>query len=185
MDKGGDYSDYFRRGYSVLIYRLGFILMFCRSSCSFTSSGTSLHWSFRILAGYLHPGGGGGEGDSTLVRRVCATGVLNLPPCSGVEKPKNYTLFWSKQNHVLHCIVLYCILSYGIVSYAVIWYRIISYRIVSYCIVLETNTIFMLYLFNQMILPFCFSSAMFVQKSFEFSITAIILSYDKCSAFQN
>ena len=41
---------------------------------------------------------------------------------------------------------------------------------------------FMLYLFNQMILP---SSVMFVQKSFKFSITVISLSYDICSAFQD
>ena len=44
---------------------------------------------------------------------------------------------------------------------------------------------FMLYLFNQMILPFLFSSVMFVQKSFKFSITVISLSYDICSAFQD
>ena len=95
---------------------------------------------------------------STLIRRVCATGVLNLPPFSGVEKPKKYTLFWNQeimQNYAL------------------------------YCIVLETKTIFMLYLFNQMILPFHFNSTMFVTKSFKLSITAISLSYDICSAFQN
>ena len=44
---------------------------------------------------------------------------------------------------------------------------------------------FMLYLFNQMSLPFIFSSIMFVQKSFEFSITVITLSYDICIAFQD
>ena len=42
----------------------------------------------------------------------------------------------------------------------------------------------MLHLLNQMILQIYFSSTMFVQKSFKFSITAISLSYDKCSAFQ-
>ena len=36
-----------------------------------------------------------GAGDSTLIRRVCATGVLNLPPVSRVGKPKNDTLFWT------------------------------------------------------------------------------------------
>ena len=41
---------------------------------------------------------------------------------------------------------------------------------------------FMLYLFNQMILP---SSVMFVQKSFKFSITVISWSHDICSAFQD
>ena len=35
---------------------------------------------------------------------------------------------------------------------------------------------FMLHLFNQMSLPFRFSSIMLVQKSFKFSITAISLS---------
>ena len=50
---------------------------------------------------------------------------------------------------------------------------------------METKTIFMLYLLNQMILQFYFSSAMFVQKSFKFSVTAISLSYDICSAFQD
>ena len=44
---------------------------------------------------------------------------------------------------------------------------------------------FMLYSFNQMILPFPFSSVMFVQKSFKFSIAVIRLSYDICSAFQD
>ena len=39
--------------------------------------------------------------------------------------------------------------------------------------------------FNQMILPFPFSSVMFVQKSFKFSITVISLSYDTCSAFED
>ena len=68
--------------------------------------------------------GGGGGGDSTLTRRVCATGVLNLPPCSGVGKPKKDTLFWSYHSFlVLYCIVLYCI-------------------------VLETKIMFMLYLFK-------------------------------------
>ena len=44
---------------------------------------------------------------------------------------------------------------------------------------------FMLYSFDQMILPFPFSSVMFVQKSFKFSVAVISLSYDICSAFQN
>ena len=54
----------------------------------------------------VEPGGGGG-GDSTLIRRVCAIGVLNLSPCSGVGKPKKDTLFWSYHSIVLYCIVLY------------------------------------------------------------------------------
>ena len=44
---------------------------------------------------------------------------------------------------------------------------------------------FMLYLLNQKILPIPFSSVMFVQKSFKFSITVIGLSYNICSAFQD
>ena len=52
-------------------------------------------------------------------------------------------------------------------------------------LVLEINTIFMLYLFNQIMLPFHFSSTIFARKNFKFSITAISLSYDICSAFQN
>ena len=54
-----------------------------------------------------------------------------------------------------------------------------------YCIVLETKIMFTLYLFNQMSLLFPFSSIMFVQKSFKFSITVISLSYDICIAFQD
>ena len=116
--------------------------------------------------------------DSALIRRVCATGVLNLSPCSGVGKPKKDTLFWCYHSFLesivlyiaLHCIVLYCI---------------VLYCIVLYCIVLETKIMFTLYLFNQMIIPFPFSSVMLVQKSFKLSITVISLSYDICSAFQD
>ena len=108
-------------------------------------------------------------GDSTLIRRVCATGVLNLSPCSGVGKPRKDTLLWSYRSllyFVLYCIVLYCI--------------------VLYCIVSEKKFMLnKLYLFNQMSLPFPFSSIMFVQKSFKFSITVISLSYDICIAFQD
>ena len=74
----------------------------------------------------------GGRGDSALIRRVCATGVLNLSPCSGVGKPKKDILFWSYHP--------------------------------------ETKIMFTLYLFNQMSLPFPFSSIMFVQQSFKFSV---------------
>ena len=133
-------------------------------------------------------------GDSTLIRRVCATGVLNLSPCSGVGKPKKDTLLWSYRSFlksivlyciVLYCIVLYCIVLYCIVLYCIVLYCIVLYCIVLYCIALETKIMFMLYLLNQMILPFPFSSVMFVQKSFKFSITVISLSYDICSAFQD
>ena len=79
----------------------------------------------------------------------------------------------------MYCIVLYCI-----VLYCIVLYCIVLYCIVLFCIVLETKTIFMLYLFNQMILPFHFSSTMFVQNSFQFSITAITLSYDIAVLFK-
>ena len=123
-----------------------------------------------------YPGGG----NSTLIRRVCATSVLNLSPCSGVGKPKKDTLLWSYRSFLIYCIVLYCI-----VLYCIALYCIVLYCIVLYCIVLEMKIMFMLYLFNQMSLPFPFSSIMFVQKSFKFSITVIIVSYDICIAFQD
>ena len=62
-------------------------------------------------------GGGGGLGeDSALIRRVCATGVLNLSPCSRVGKPKKDTLFWSYHSFlksilfysILFCSILFC-----------------------------------------------------------------------------
>ena len=124
-----------------------------------------------------HPGEGT---NSALIRRIFATGILNLPPCSRVEKPKKYTLFWNQeimQNYVLYCIVLYCIVLYcivlycivlycivlycivlycivlyRIVLYCIVLYCIVLYCIVLYCIVLYCMTIFMLYLFNQIIL---------------------------------
>ena len=52
---------------------------------------------------------------------------------------------------------------------AIVCIVFVSYCIVSCCIVLETKTIFMLYLLDQMILPFHFSSTMFVQYSFDFT----------------
>ena len=64
-------------------------------------------------------------------------------------------------------------------------YCIVLYCIVLYSIVLEKKFMFKLYLFNQMSLPFSFSSIMFVQKSFKFSITVVSLSYDICIAFQD
>ena len=120
-----------------------------------------------------YPGGGG---DSTLIRQVCAAGNLNLSPCSGVGKPKKDTLLWS-YHFFLNCIVLYCIVLYCIVLYCIVLYCIVLYCSVLYCIVLKTKIMFMLYLFNQMILPFPFSSVMFVQKSFKFFITVISLRY--------
>ena len=101
----------------------------------------------------------------------------------------------------MYCIVLYCIVSYRIVSYCIVLYCIVLYCIVLYCIVLycivldcigldwigldwiEDKDHVMLYLFNQMILPFHFGSVMSVQQSFKFSVTVISLSNDKCSAF--
>ena len=115
---------------------------------------------------------------------------------------KFITLFWSGKTQkgypalellllpvlyciVLYCIVLYCIVLYCIVLYCIALHCIVLYCVALYCIVLETKIIFMLYLFNQIILPFPFSSVMFVQKSFKFSITVKSLSYDICSAFQD
>ena len=51
----------------------------------------------------------GQGGDSTLIRRVSATDVWNLSPCSGVGKPKKDTLLWSYHFLLIYCIVLYCI----------------------------------------------------------------------------
>ena len=85
-------------------------------------------------------GGGGGVKNSTLIRRVCATGILHLPSCSGVENPKcipcsgtknvshiscsRVTTPSSKQTYVLYCIVLYCIVLYCIVLYCIVLYCI-------------------------------------------------------------
>ena len=84
----------------------------------------------------LNPGGE----NSTLIRGVCATGVLNLSPCSGVGKPKKDTLLWSYhfflKSIVLYCIVLYCIVLYCIVLYCIVLYCIALHCIALYCIVL-------------------------------------------------
>ena len=80
---------------------------------------------------FTAPKSWGGGGSSTLIRRVCATGVLNLSPCSGVGKPKKDTLrmLWRSYHSFLKSIVLYCI-----VLYCIVVYRIILYCIVLYCI---------------------------------------------------
>ena len=100
-----------------------------------TPAGTktlSVDWKHHFLSTSATP-----EGSSTLIRRVCATGVINLPICSGVEKPKKYTLFWSCHSFLkLYCIVLYCIVLYCIVLYCIVLYCIVLYCIVLYCIVL-------------------------------------------------
>ena len=57
------------------------------------------------------------RGDLTLIRRVCATNVLNLPTCSGVENPKR-------------------------IPYSGVTTPLLN---LLYCIVLETKTMFMLY----------------------------------------
>ena len=65
---------------------------------------------------------------STLIRRVCATGVLNLPHCSGVEKPKKVYPVLEPRTPIkypvlklLYCIVLYCIVLYCIVLYYLLY----------------------------------------------------------------
>ena len=81
----------------------------------------------------------GEGGNSTLIRRVCATDVLNLSPCSGVGKPKKDTLLWSYHSFlksiVLYCIVLYCIVLYCIVLYCIVLYCIVLLCFVLYCII--------------------------------------------------
>ena len=87
----------------------------------------------------------GGE-DSTFIRRVCASEVVNLSPCSGVGKSKKDTLLWSYRSflvlhcialYCLYCIVLYCIVLYCIVLYCIVFYFIVLYCTVLYCTVLE------------------------------------------------
>ena len=136
------------------------------------------HWQWKLRnLYYVDPGGG---------LNLDQTGMCH-------RRLKFITLFWSGKTqkrypalelplfvNLLYCIVLYCIVLYRIVLYC-----IVLYCIVSYCIVLETKIMFTLYLFNQMSLPFPFSSIMCVQKSFKFSITVISLSYDISIAFQD
>ena len=71
------------------------------------------------MPSFIAPRGGG---DSILIRWVCATGVLNLSPCSGVGKPKKDTLLWSYRSLKIYCIVLYCIALYCIVLYSIVLY---------------------------------------------------------------
>ena len=95
-----------------------------------------------------------GGGDSTLIRRVCATRVLNLSPCSGVGKPKNDTLLWS---HHFFCIVLYCIVLYCIVLYCIVLYCIVLYCIVLYCIVLYCIVLYCIVLYWRQRSCLCFT----------------------------
>ena len=79
-------------------------------------------------------------GDSTLIRWVCATGIVNLSPCSGVGKPKKDTLLWSSRSFlksiVMYCVVLCCVALHCIVLHCIVLYCIVLYCIVLYCIVL-------------------------------------------------
>ena len=110
--------------------------------------------TFEGLQRVITGGGGGGGGDPIMIRRVCATNILNLPACSVVEKPKKYTLFWSYHSflkkNVLNCTG-------------------------------DKDHIYALLIKSK---PFYFSSTMFVQKSFKSSVTAISLSYEICNASQ-
>ena len=129
-------------------------------------------------------------------------GELNLDQTGMCHRRLKFiTLFWSGKTQkgypalelplfliyciVLYCIVLYCIVLYCILLYYIVLYCIVLCCIVLYCIVLEKKFMFKFYLFNQMSLPFSFSSIMLLQKSFKFSITVISLSYDICIAFQD
>ena len=182
--------------------RILFLFMFRLSACAPSSSKAqektwfknnshlfqpikvALHKHFRLTQHTTHLDMFRG-GNSTLIRRVCATGILNLSPCSGVGKPKKDTLLWSYRSLlycivlycivlycivlcciVLYCIVLYCIVLYCIVLYCIVLYCIVSYCIVLYCIVSEKKFMFKLYLFNQMSLPFPFSSYHVCTKEF-------------------
>ena len=85
----------------------------------------------------------------------------------------------------LRCVALRCVALHCIALHCIALHCIALHCIALYCIVLGTKITFMLYLFNQIILPFHFSSTMFVQKSFKFSITAVSLSDNIRRAFQN
>ena len=106
-------------------------------------------------------------------------GGLNLDQTGMCHRRLKFiTLFWSgktRKRYPALELPLFFNLLY-IVLYCIVLYCIVLYCIVLYCIVLEMKIMFMLYLFNQMSLPFPFSSIMFVQKSLKFSITIISLS---------
>ena len=65
-------------------------------------------------------------GTQSLIRQACATGVLNLSPCSAVGKPKKNTLLWSYHSFPKSIVLYYNTISYRIVSYRIVWYRIVS-----------------------------------------------------------
>ena len=50
----------------------------------------------------------GGGGGSTLIRRVFATGLLNLPLCSGMKNPNSIPVL-EPRNYAKSCIVLCCV----------------------------------------------------------------------------
>ena len=81
------------------------------------------------------------RGDSTLIRRVCATGVLNLSPSSGVGKPKKDTLLWSYHSFhksiVLYCIVLCCVVLCCVVLCCVVFSCLVLSCLVLSCLVLS------------------------------------------------
>ena len=109
-------------------------------------------------------------------------GGLNLDQIGTYYRRLKFTiLFWSGKTQKVYPVLE----PRTLITYPVLELTTPSSKqnYVLYCIVLETKTTFMLYSFNQMILPFHFSSTMFVQKSFKFSITATSLSYDVCTAF--
>ena len=153
------------------------------------------------------------RGDSTLIGRVCAIGVLNLPPCSSVENPKKYTLYCNQeimQNYALHCIVLYtdwntegilwsdwlrgsphCVRSIRLEcqnNYVLVWTSSsVNKSIVLYCIVLYYWSQRPYSCFTYLIEWIYHSTSVLpcLCKSFKFSIIAISSSYGICSAFQN
>ena len=123
----------------------------------------------------------GGRGDSTLIRRACATGVSNLPPCPRAEKPRKYTLFRSQEimyrtvsyRIVSYRIVSYRIVSYRIVSYRIVSYRIVSYRIVLYCIVLYCIVLYCIALYRVVLYRIGGKDHIYAIKSFYHSILVL------------
>ena len=84
---------------------------------------------------------------------------------------------------MLCCVVLCCVVLCCVVLCCVVLCCVVLCCVVL-CCTGDKDHIYAL-LINQMMLLFHFSSTMFARKSFKFSITAISLSYNMRSAFQN
>ena len=97
-------------------------------------------------------------------------GELNLDQTGMCHRRLKFiTLFWNGKTQKGYSVLeLPLFLIYCIVLYCIVLYCIVLYCIVLYCIVLEMKIMFTLYFFNQMSLPFPFSSSMFVQRVLNF-----------------